>query len=283
MRVPAVVGCGVQGHRQASVPEVRRATGRPAPTMSPSSRSHSASTPGAAATTACSSRLVRTVPMRAPCATLDPRPALGAGEHALGRGDDDAHLGSVLALAVLGAAEHQGARLVQVVRGLDRDQVGTLELALGDPGQHTAGCELDRGGDAEVGACGEAQVPAHRQGHLPDEAGDQIGCRCRRRRRRRWTAGSGGGRRRPGCRPSHAAPSRPAPCRCVWKAPATASGRTRAPAGALSAKAASVLGRTRRRRSARRRCGWRRSVRRPRWRRRPRRRHRPGPPTCRSG
>ena len=60
---------------------------------------------------------------------------LGAGEHALGRGDDDAEVGGVLALAVLRAAGDQRAGRVEVVRRLDREQLDAGQLALGDAGQ----------------------------------------------------------------------------------------------------------------------------------------------------
>ncbi len=61
--------------------------------------------------------------------------AVGAGEHALGRRDHDAELGRVLALAVLRAALDERPRLVQVVRGLDREQFDAGQLALGDAGE----------------------------------------------------------------------------------------------------------------------------------------------------
>ena len=51
---------------------------------------------------------------------------------------------------------------LQVVRGVQRDDLGALELPLGQPGQGAGRRQLDDAGDAEVGQRAHAQVPAHR-------------------------------------------------------------------------------------------------------------------------
>ncbi len=166
--------------------------------MSPSSRSHSASTPALGATIACSSRLVRTVPSRVPRATsraLVDR--LGAGEDALGRGDDDPEVRRVLALAVLRPAVDQRARGGRGRPGVltaSSSTPGSSRLAM--PVERAGRRELDGGGDAEVAQRAQAEVPAHRPGDLADQPGEQVAPGRRRRRRRRWTAGSAAGRRR---------------------------------------------------------------------------------------
>ena len=65
----------------------------------------------------------------------------------------------------------QGAGGVEVVRGLQGEQLDALERALGEPDEGAGGRQLDDGGDAEVGEPLHAQVPAHRVRHLGRRGG----------------------------------------------------------------------------------------------------------------
>ena len=127
------------------------------------------------------------------------------------------------------------ARLVEIVRRLDGQQFDAAQFALGDAGQRAGRRELDRGGDAEVAqVCrqrsqrtGSVTCATSRSTSSASVAhGGAVGVRQQRRPR----VGDGRARRR-----RRAARPRPAPCTAVWNAPATCSGRTRAPAGGSAA------------------------------------------------
>ena len=110
--------------------------------------------------------------------------------------------------------------------------------------------------DAEIAAGAQAEVPAHRQGHLADEPGDQVGAGGDRGavgvgQQDRARVGDVAARRR-----SRAAPPRPGPCSAVWNAPATGERAHPRAGGRVRRRAWRARRARRRRRSGRRRCGW---------------------------
>ena len=243
-----------------STTPIRRAGEPPASrrrTMSPSLRSHSVRTPALGATIACSSRLVRTVPSRVPRLTAWPsRTPFAAGEDPLRRGDDDPELGRVLALAVFGPAADHAAGGVEIGRRLDREQFDARQFALGHADQRAGRGELDRGGDAEIGHRGLAQIPAHRPGDLGDDPVDHVAPRTPPTCRRNSTAGCGPDRR-PRRRRRRSA-RRSCAGRHVGRVE-RAGDRQRAQSGAgrrVGRERRESPRPSRRRRSGRRRCGW---------------------------
>ena len=70
---------------------------------------------------------------------------------------------------------HEVARGVEVGRGLDRDGLDPGQRTPGQPGEDTARCELEHGGDAPLDEAGLAQVPPHGPRHLGHHTGGHLG------------------------------------------------------------------------------------------------------------
>ena len=111
---------------------------------------------------------------------------------------------------------------------------------LARPDERPGRGELDDAADARLGERGHAQVPAHRRGDLVDEQIAVRGSGCDRRSRRGWSRSAATGRVARPQRPPAAASSTAGAMKSVWKAPATASGMTRVPAGGSAASACSA-------------------------------------------
>lgn len=60
-------------------------------------------------------------------------------------------------------------------RGVQAEQLHALEIALGNPGEGTRGWEFQQPRDAQFSHGGQAEVPAHRVGHLLDESLQVVG------------------------------------------------------------------------------------------------------------
>ncbi len=69
----------------------------------------------------------------------------------------------------------EGAGGVEVVGGLEGDELDALHSALGDPREGPGRGELEQAGDAELEQGRHGQVPADRVAHLRDEPGEGVG------------------------------------------------------------------------------------------------------------
>ena len=181
--MPRIAACGdpvlvlepACGGAHAAPTGCSRIRGWPGETRSPSSTSHSTTSPPWAAVTVTLSRVLATSPISSPAVEhVGVGGRLGHRERALRGGDHHPPGRSGVddrALTVL-LAERAG--VVELVGSLQRERLDTLQRALGDAGQGAGRRHLEDAGDTEVAHRVQAQVPAHRAGDLADDPAQHL-------------------------------------------------------------------------------------------------------------